>query len=153
MNGFEFPPLHCPYTNVSGNAFQRYMDKRTLNSTNKTIYIILFLLFIFVGLLVFFLGNFDNNTSDMCSFHKDLFEAELDSAVVIRHFVDKPNHAMKTVLIRQNETEYTIYFIPWDNAADFEKLRLGDVVTKGKETFEMKANNNWTFRLKYDCEF
>jgi hypothetical protein len=60
---------------------------------------------------------------------------------------------MKTVLITQNETVYTIYFIPWDNHADFEKLRLDDVVTKDKEASEMKANNNWTFRLKYDCEF
>jgi hypothetical protein len=100
---------------------------------------------------VFFLGDFGNNTSDMCSFHKEIFETRLDSAVVVRHFVDKPNHAMKTVLIRQNEKEYTIYFIPSDNGADFEKLRVGDMITKNKETFEMKANSIWTFRLRYDC--
>jgi hypothetical protein len=105
----------------------------------------------FVGLLVFFLGDFDANSSDMCFFHKGLFEAELDSAVVVVHFVDKPNHAMQTVRVRQSKKEFTIYFIPWDNNADFEKLRLGDEITKDKKTFRMTVNNNWTFELKYDC--
>jgi hypothetical protein len=129
------------------------MDNKTLNSTNRTIYIILFCCFALVGLLVFFLGDFSKNTSDMCSFHKGLFQTELDSAIIVRHFVDKPNHAMKTVDLRTNEKEYTIYFIPSDNDADFDKLQLGDIITKEKGTFEMKVNNAWTFRLRYECTF
>jgi cytochrome oxidase Cu insertion factor (SCO1/SenC/PrrC family) len=79
------------------------MDKTTLDSTDKTIYIILFFCFAFVGLFVFFLGDFDKNSSDMCSFHKELYETEFDSAVVTVHFVDSPNHAMQTVRIRQKK--------------------------------------------------
>lgn len=127
------------------------MDERTLNSANRTIYIILFCCFVVVGVFLFFLGDFDMNDSDMCSFHKELYETELDSAVVIVHFVDSQNHAMQTVRVRQNEKEYTIYFIPWDNNPDFEKLVLGDVITKDKKTFKMAVNKNWTFQLKYDC--
>lgn len=129
------------------------MDDKTLNSTNKTIYVILFCCFVLVGLLVYFFGYFDKNTSDMCSFHKDVFDTRLDSAVVVRHFIDQPNHAMKTVDIRTGTKEYTIYFIPDDNWADFDRLRLGDVITKDKGTFEMKVNNDWTFRLRYNCTY
>jgi hypothetical protein len=129
------------------------MDNKTLNSTNRTIYIILFCCFAFVGLLVFFLVDFSKNPSDMCSFHKELFQTQLDSAVVVRHFVDKSNHAIKTVELSTDEKKYTIYFIPSDNDAHFDKLQIGHVITKEKGTFEMKVNNTWAFRLSYDCTF
>jgi len=129
------------------------MDDKTLNSTNRTIYIILFCCFVFVGLLVYSFGDFDKNASDMCSVHREIFETRLDSAVVVRHFVDNSNHAMKIVDIRANTEEYTIYFIPSDNWGDFDSLRPGDVITKEKETFKMKVNNDWTFELKYDCTY
>jgi hypothetical protein len=129
------------------------MNDKTLDSTNRTIYIILFCCFIFVGGLLFFFVDFDKYTSDVCSFHKDLFESRLDSAVVIRHFVDKPDHARKTVHLREKTNEYTIYFSPYDNWSDFDSLRLGDVIRKDRDTFEMKVNNDWTFRLRYDCTY
>lgn len=128
------------------------MDDKNLNSTNRTIYLLL-CCFVLVGLLIYFLGDFDKNGSDMCSFHKKVFEATLDSAVVIRHFADKRNHAMRTVDIRSNSQEYTIYFIPYDNWADFDRLKPGDVIRKDKGTFEMKVNDDWTFRLRYDCSY
>jgi hypothetical protein len=89
----------------------------------------------------------------MCSFHKDVFKTKLDSAIVIRHFVDEPNHSMKTIDVKTNAKEFTLYFIPSDNETDFDKLRIGDVISKDKETFEMKVNNDWTFKLRYDCTY
>jgi len=129
------------------------MDNKTLNSTNRAIYIILLCCFMLVGLLIYSFGDFDKCTSDMCSFHKEIFDTSLDSAVVIRHFVDKPNHAMKTVHIRTNTKAYIMYFIPYENWADSGSLRPGDVITKEKETFSMKVNNRWTFQLRYDCTY
>ena len=60
---------------------------------------------------------------------------------------------MKTVDIRTDAKEYTMYFVAWDNNADFDKLRVGDVIVKDKKTFEMKVNNDWTLRLRYDCAY
>jgi len=76
-----------------------------------------------------------------------------DSAVVVDHFVDKPNHALQTVKLRTRDNDYTIRFIPFDNDVDFHKLQTGDVIRKAGNTFEMTVNNDWSFTLKYSCSY
>lgn len=113
---------------------------------------IVFVVVVMIGLL-FLINNRGTSSEDPCEIHKKFFMAKIDSGLVIDKYIDRRNHAMKTVVIDANGENYMLLFIPFDNWDDFERIQRSDLIRKSKDTFALTVNNEFSFELKFDCKY
>jgi hypothetical protein len=92
-------------------------------------------------------------TSDPCEIHRELFTIEIDSGRITNKYIDRDNHAIKTVIVNAEGKDYSMLFIPYDNWTDFDKIKINDVITKNANSFTFTVNNEFGFTLKLECKF
>ena len=91
--------------------------------------------------------------SYICEYHKHFYLAELLSGRVIEKYIDKENHAIKTVFIKDNVKIFRILMISDSNINDYEKLKVGDIINKSPKALTLKVNNKYQFKLDIDCKY
>lgn len=94
-----------------------------------------------------------STSSDPCDLHRVLFLGEITSGVVIDKFIEKENHATKKVIIKELNKTYEVLFTPYANWTDFEKIRIGDSITKPSNSFHFSVNHNGDFQLDFQCDY
>jgi hypothetical protein len=103
--------------------------------------------------IIFFRDPRVSSSGDPCEIHKELFAIEIDSGVVKEKYVDRENHAMKTVVFNVNNKDYELLFIPYDNWTDFDRIKINDVIRKLPNSFVFFVDNGFKFELKLDCKY
>lgn len=89
----------------------------------------------------------------VCELHKDFYTSELEG-VVIAHYVDSTDHARRTVIIRdQHGKDHEVWFIPYENWIDFDRIKVNDVINKSPNSFVLLVNNEFRFGLKLECKY
>lgn len=116
---------------------------------NSAIYFMLVFILISAGIIIFTKPRQSPN----CNWHKELFFDEIRSGVIINKFIDYDNHAIKMVELKAKNKTYKILFIPSDNMADFESIKIGDTVSKPIKSFQFTLNRGYKFQLKYNCAY
>jgi hypothetical protein len=116
-------------------------------------------LLIFIGgiltaILLFFLIRKVGQRDELnlvCAYHKDLYNNHV-VGVITDHYVDSTDHARRTVIINdQYRKEYEVWFIPYENWADFDKIKVNDTINKQPHSFVFLVNNEFRFELKLEC--
>ena len=115
-------------------------------------YYAIFLGILIVGLMLLIYTK-NSSPDDPCEIHRNLFEIKIDSGRVQDKYVDRDNHAMKTVIISSEGKSYKLLFIAYRNWEDFDKIEINDVISKPGNSFSFKINNEFQFNLRLDCEY
>jgi hypothetical protein len=92
-------------------------------------------------------------TSNICEMHRKLFLTPLQSGVVTNKFIDTENHSFETIIIEEADKSFTLLLVPDSNDSDFEKIKIGDTITKTSKSFLFTINSNHQFEFKIDCEY
>jgi hypothetical protein len=108
---------------------------------------------IFFALLFFAISYFTPDKENVCIIMRDFFQADVKNGVIVEKFVDAKNHAIKTVIIEDNERRYKVIFVPYDNWVDFERLTVGDTLSKPVNSFKFFGKNGEDFQLHFDCDY
>ncbi len=108
------------------------------------------LVVIFISALIIVFVKPSKSNSDM---HKELFIDQIEHGLIINKFIDYDNHALKTVEIKTNAKTYKVLFIPYDNWTDFEKINIGDSISKPPKSFHFRINNEYEFQLKLERDY
>jgi hypothetical protein len=88
-----------------------------------------------------------------CEHHKDLYHRQV-VGFIIEHYVDSVDHARRTVIIRDhNGKDYEVWFSPYNNWNDFERIKVNDVISKSPNSFVFLVNNEFKFELKLECKY
>lgn len=118
------------------------------------IYIILVCVTLFILLSVFFIEKLSqrDELNFVCDYHKSFYNNEVVGRV-IDHYVDSADHARRVVKIRdQQRREYEIWF-PYYNWADFEQVKVNDVIRKPAHSFTFLINNEIKCQLQIECNY
>lgn len=116
---------------------------------NSAIYFMLAFILIAALIIVFV----EPRDSTHCDEHKELFFHEIKSGIITEKFIDYDNHALKIVVLKANNRSYKMLFVPYDNWNDFERIRVGDTISKSLKSFHFTINKDYVFQLKYDCPY
>ncbi len=103
--------------------------------------------------IIFFRNTRGKSPEDLCEIHKELFNIQMDSGYVVDKYVDRKNHAIKTVILNSNGKNYRLLFIPYDNWRDFDSVKVNDMVVKKPYSFDFVVNNEFAFTLKLTCAY
>ena len=108
---------------------------------------------VFILLMLIFRIGDKTVSNDPCELHRELFFSEITSGVIIDKFIEKENHATKKAIIKDLNKTYEVLFMPYANWTDFEKIRIGDSITKPSNSFHFSVNHNGDFQLDFQCEY
>jgi hypothetical protein len=119
------------------------------------IYYMVFFGTVMIGImgLIFYRNTRGSSPEDPCEIHKELFVIRIDSGVIKDKYVDRENHAMKTVILNTNDKDYELLFIPYDNWTNFDTVKVNDIISKPPNSFVFSVNNQFKFELKLDCKY
>jgi hypothetical protein len=106
---------------------------------------------LFMLIALFIAYNYIEQVPSICRSYKDIYQIQLDSGVVIKKFINYENHAKKTVLIKEGNKTYEIFFLLKENYSDFERINLMDKISKPANSLLFKVNNLKQFEFIVEC--
>jgi hypothetical protein len=117
----------------------------------ELIYFMIFIILISILVIAFYEQGAD--PSDPCDFHHELFALAIDSGKVTEKYIDRENHAIKTLVISVQGRDYELLLTPYENWPDFEAIEIDDIISKEPNSFNFSVNKNFSFKLKLDCNY
>jgi hypothetical protein len=98
-------------------------------------------------------NNFTPDFTGTCIEHKYFYEKEIRCSIVIHKGLDKSNHAIPRIFINTFDDTLEVHFNTGFNDSDFNKILVGDTLTKEANSFNLTINRTKNFLLKFKCDY
>lgn len=118
--------------------------------------------FFVVILVVYLLNYLINHIGDevkvesldgLCSFHEGFYKSEFKNGLVLSKYKDSKNHNMETVILNDGLNDFRVLMILNKDLKDFERIKVGDTISKVRNTFVFVGRNSGIIELDYKCKY
>jgi hypothetical protein len=114
----------------------------------KLIYLIpglfIIVLIVWISYAIFFVPT------ELCNL-KDDFKKAGYVGIIKKKYEDHTNHSYKTLIIEINHNDY-VMILPVDTSGYYGFVRIGDTVSKIKDSDYIQVNKSKRFKIYFACE-